>query len=257
MHDNNLYCSNNVNLKLFKITTFTKLASLFLFLIFALFNKYLIFTLSYLIVLIFLFNINGYKLKSLIKNLCGLWYINLFIVIISIFSLNLESFLIIFLNFQIIFMFIYFIYTTTSSNELRKYFLTIFKPFNKLKLNHYKLSNFFTELVNFLPEFNYNVGKTYKAEKSRGMDFFSGGIKTKIIVILSIYKNGLKLTLRNKSLKNRMKDFMLYDDKKKIKANKSKFQLRDFVFLLIHVGLMFLLYYGEEIYYALFITFFI
>lgn len=158
----------------------------------------------------------------------------------------MERFFCIVVVFQLLFIHIYFIYTTTSTNDIRKVFLNIFKPLGIVKVNYYKVSNFFTGLVDFLPEFSNNVSRVSKVLRSRG-----------VFNIFSIYNNGFKLTVRNKRLRDKMRDFMLYDEKKRVKISKVKFEFRDVMYLLVHVVFVFVGIYCEEVKSALFVTFFL
>lgn len=257
MHANNLYCNSCVNYKLFKVNIVTKILSLLVFMFFSIFNKHLLFSFFYLITLLFLFKVAGLKLKTLFKYLTSLWYIDLFLVLLLIFVKNLELFFLIFINLQLIFSFLFYIYISTSSNEIRKLFISFFTPLKNVKINICKLSDICLNFINFFPEYSYNVSVVSKSEKSRGVDIWSVDIRTKFIALMSIYKNGFNLTLRNMRKRRKMKDFMLYDKNKKIERIKSNYELNDLLFIFIHVGLIILIYFQEEVYYEIFTKFFI
>lgn len=255
MRVNNLYCSNCVNFNLFKISIITKLFSFLVFLIFAFFNKYLIFTFGYILILLCLFKISGFKIKILLRNLVELWYLDLFIFLITLVTGNISLILMIFLNFQIFFSYIFFLHYSTSSNELRKTFLCVFKPLEKLKINTYKLSDFLVNVINFFPEYNRNVKKIYKNEKNRGAVLSSAPLIKKIKIVCSVYKKALSLYSLNYYKKNKMKEYMLFDEHKKIKRIKSAVGFRDFLFVLIHILIIVFLFFQEEVYYEIFVKF--
>lgn len=257
MHVNNLYCVNCVNFNLFRINIITKLFSFFAFIIFAVFNKYLIFTLGYTIILLFLFKISGFRLKILFRNLFEIWYLDIFVILFLFLIKDIFTAFMIFINFQIFFSYIFFLYYSTSSNELRKCFLSIFKPLKKIKVNIFKLSDFFVNIFNFFPEYNRYVRRIYKSEKNRGIDMVSISFFKKIRIIIFTYKKALSLYSKNYYKKIKMKEYLLFDENKKIKRIKSALGFRDSLFILIHILIIVFLFFQEEVYYEIFIKFFI
>ena len=192
---------------------------------------------------------------SILRNLIELWYLDLFIFLITLVTGNISLILMIFLNFQIFFSYIFFLHYSTSSNELRKTFLCVFKPLEKLKINPYKLSDFLVNVINFFPEYNRNVKKIYKNEKNRGAVLSSAPLIKKIKIVCSVYKKALSLYSLNYYKKNKMKEYMLFDEHKKIKRIKSAVGFRDFLFVLIHILIIVFLFFQEEVYYEIFVKF--
>ena len=159
----------------------------------------------FILITLFLFKVAGFKFKLLFRSLIELWYLDLIVFIITLFTGNLSLILIIFINFELFLSYILFLHFSVSSNELRKLFLIIFKPLSKLKVNIYKLSDFFVNIINFFPEYNRYVRKIYKNEKNRGVLLNSDFLLKRLKIILSIYKKALNVYFTNYYRKSKIK----------------------------------------------------
>lgn len=246
----NLY-DKNIQARIFKIDVFTKIFSFIAFIIFAFLNKILFFVILYLIVFLLLLKFSGVKVKELIKKVLSLWYLDLLFIIPLLLTFSLSKFTLIILNIQIIFIYLYFIQTSTSPIELRKFFIKLFKPLKKLKINNFFLADLVVNILLFIPELNDNVKKTTKAEKSRGVDIFSVNLRTKLVALYHIYITGIKKTQKFFDKKENMKKFMLYDKKKELSLKNKKLDFIDFLFLIVNTLFFLLLYYGEDYYYEI------
>lgn len=257
MQESNLYYNNYVNFNFFRVNIVIKLFSFLVLIIFTIFNKYLLFTLIFILITLFLFKVAGFKFKLLFRSLIELWYLDLIVFIITLFTGNLSLILIIFINFELFLSYILFLHFSVSSNELRKLFLIIFKPLSKLKVNIYKLSDFFVNIINFFPEYNRYVRNIYKNEKNRGVLLNSDFLLKRLKIILSIYKKALNVYFTNYYRKSKIKELMLFNEKKKVKMIKSSLTLRDTIYIYTNLLMIVLLIFQEEVYYEVFTKFLI
>ncbi len=251
MHVNNLYCANCINPKILKLNLFTKLISFFLSILFIIINSNLVFLIIYLLVLLVLIKISGYSLKNIYKYFKDLWFINIIIFILCLFTINLYVGLYIFLSFQIVFIYDYYIYSTSSFIELRKCSIILLKPCKKLKIDHYKFGLAFVHLLYFLPEFVASSKNVIIKQKSRGIDIKHVDLKTMFIGYLNMFKKGLYLTQEKLDSQRKMRKFMLYNENKKNVLFENKIYLVDILFVLIHISLFLLIIYEEVIRYEI------
>lgn len=251
MHVNNLYCSNCINPKIFKLNLFTKIFSYLLGIIFIIINNDLLFLSVYALILLILIRVSGFKLSSVFKFIKDIWFINVILIILSLFTMNIYAIVYILLGFQIVFVYNYFIYSTSSLIELRKCFIIILKPLKKLKINYYKLGENCVLLISFLPEFVSASKSIVNRQKSRGVDIHWVGLSTMFIAYINMFKKGLYLTQKKLEKQRKIKIFMLHDENKKGKLKHKGIEIVDILFSLIHICLFLLIIYKEEIYYEI------
>ena len=79
------------------------------------------FTLIFILITLFLFKVAGFKFKLLFRSLIELWYLDLIVFIITLFTGNLSLILIIFINFELFLSYILFLHFSVSAGlEIRK-----------------------------------------------------------------------------------------------------------------------------------------
>lgn len=248
MLNNNLYSPNMITPKLFTLNLFTKMISFLLGIIFMIVNQDLLLLFIYAVVLLLLIKFSGFHLSDVFIFLRDLWYINLMIFIISLLTWNIYTIVYIMVSLDIVFVYNYFIYKTSSLNELRKCFIVLFTPFKKLKVNPYSVGEGMVGLFSFLPEFVEASKNVVLKEKSKGVDVHHVDIRTKVVAYINMFKKGLYLTQRKLDKQKRIKVFMLFDSNKKQKMNYNRVEIVDILFVLIHIGMFLLIIYKEAIF---------
>ncbi len=251
MHVNNLYCSNCINPKIFRLNLFTKIFSFLLSLAFIILNHNLLFLGFYFIILLILIRASGFHLKNIFKYIKDLWFINILLVIACLLTINIYLTIYLILSFQIVFIYGYFIYSSSSPIELKKCFVILFKPLGKIKINYNKLADKLVDFISFLPELVISSKNVVNKEKSRGVDITCVDLKTKLKAYCNMFTKGLELTQRKLNKQKTMKKFMLYNDEKKAKLKYKGIESVDFIFVIIHLSMFLLIIYEEEIYYEM------
>lgn len=228
-----------------KVDLLTKFLSYFFFIVFIIFSKHFIYDFLYFISLIILLKLFGYKIRALIKFIFNFVLVGLIIfLLLYLFTTFILAgkFIIVYL---VTLIYIYIISYNISKIELRKYFLWFLSPLEKLKINVSTLSE---KVTIFMLIFNEYINtKKVVLRKLKNYNIKLNKFRIFNVTMKEIKNNNIK--------EDKIKDFMLFDRKKKYKKRKIKLSIKDVIFILFDIIFLIILLSGEKVYYAIFIKF--
>lgn len=176
-------------------------------------------------------------LKTFIKTLSSIKVILIFLIILYL--LNNKDFNYIFIVCMQIYMVV--LYTmnftmTTRPNDITYSLNVLLSPLKIFKLPINKISFSISLALRFIPTILTQGDKIMKSQASRGVDFYGGNIKTKIISIKSLLLPMFMLTMRKADLLAEVMTIRLYDiNSSKYKYHKNKFYYFDYIYLCLNI----------------------
>ena len=153
----------------------------------------------HIVILFFIFMLiysSNVPLKFYLDMLYGLRYIYI-IILFSLASkgLSLEEALVILIKFTSIIEYLALIFYTTSPSELKYGIEKTLSPFNLFNFNLGKVSTTIVSIIRFFPLLFTTEYNVLKSASERGLDYFHSDIIARINVLISSFKNTLRLTL--------------------------------------------------------------
>ena len=128
--------------------------------------------------------------------LYGLRYIYIIILFaLASKGLTLEEALVIIMKVSSVIEYLTLIFYTTAPSELKYGIEKTLTPFNLFNFNLGRLSNIIVGIIRFFPLLFTTEYSVLKNASERGLDYFHSDIIARINVLLSSFKNTLRLTL--------------------------------------------------------------
>ena len=128
--------------------------------------------------------------------LYGLRYIYIIILfLLASKGLSLEEALVILLKFSSVIEYLSLIFYTTSPSELKYGIEKTLYPFNIFNFNLGHISNTIISIITFPPLLFTTEYRVLKNASERGLDYFHSDIIARLNVVVSSFKNTLRLTL--------------------------------------------------------------
>ena len=128
------------------------------------------------------------------------------------------------------------IFYTTSPSELKYGIEKTLKPFNLFNFNLGKISNILINIITFFPLLFTTEYTVLKSAASRGLDYFHSDIIARFNVLISSFKNNLRLTLEKMKMIKFASELRMYNVSKfrtNLRTNKAGFL--DFIILSVHI----------------------
>lgn len=229
-----------------KLNPVIKLLCLFLFLIPMIGSMDLKLHIVILFFIIMILYSSNVPLRFYMNMLYGLRYIYIFLLFLfASRGLTLEQTVITLIKISAIIEYLAFIFYTTAPSELKYGIEKILNPFNFLNLNLGKFSNFIVSIITFFPLLFTVEQSVLMNAGSRGLDYYHSDILAKIIVVMSSFKNTLRLTfqkIKETKLACELKMYKVTKFRTNLRTNKVRFF--DIILILIH--LIFIAYYIYE-----------
>ncbi len=151
-----------------------------------------------------------------------------------------------FMSFRVIFMIIgsTILTLTTSPTELTDGFESLMRPLKKLKVPVGEISLMISIALRFIPTLLDETNKIIKAQKSRGVDFESGGIinrvKSIIPILVPLFTNSFR---RADELAIAMESRCYCDSESRFKFRELKFSKKDFISLVLFMLVIVLVFF--------------
>lgn len=161
-------------------------------------------------------------------------------------GLSMEQAIVILIKISSIIEYLALIFYTTSPSELKYGIEKTLNPFNFLNFNLGRLSNLIVGIITFFPLLFTTEQSVLKCAGARGLDYYHGDILSKISVVLSSFRNTIRLTIKKmKDIKfaSELRMYSVTKFRTNLRTNKVKFF--DMVLLLVHF--IFILSYIEEV----------
>lgn len=230
-----------------RINPVIKLICLFLFLVPMIGSM----SLKLHIVILFLLLMMMYSSKVPLKFYFNMLYGLRYIYIILLFALaskglTLEETIVILIKISSFIEYLSLIFYTTSPSELKYGVEKVLKPFNLLNFNLGRPSNLIVSIIHFFPLLFTTEQEVLKSASARGLDYYHGDIISKTIVVLSSFKNTLRLTIKKMKTAKFASELRMYNVTKfrtNLRTNKIGF----LALMLLGVHIIFVVYYVKEV----------
>jgi len=168
-----------------------------------------IFSMKFLFIILFILNI-----------MFGVKFSNNVVIIIKIICVSL-SFIALIL--------------TTPPTEMTYAMEKLFYPLSKIKISSSKIALTLTLSINFIPIVIEKINKLLKIMSSRGYNFKRSNVKTKLIILKTIFYSILRLSLHDYHLIANTMEIRNFDIKKmRTNYRMNSFSFKDITFIFIH-----------------------
>ena len=236
-----------VNSSIHKLNPVIKLICLFLFiipLIGSMDIKLHIVIFFFIIMLMYTSNV---PMKFYFNMLYGLRYIYIILLfLLASKGLSLEQAVVVFIKISAFIEYLALIFYTTSPSELKYGIEKTLNPFNLFNFNLGRLSNKIVGIINFFPLLLTTEHEVLKSASARGLDYYHSDILAKISVVLSSFKNTIRLTIKKIHDIKFASELRMYSVTK-FRTNLRTNKVRFFDIMLILVHLIFILSYIKEV----------
>lgn len=236
-----------VNSSIHRLNPVIKLICLFLFLIPMIGSMDIKLHIVILFFIIMLMYTSNVPMKFYFNMLYGLRYIYIIILfLLASKGLSLEQAVVILIKISATIEYLSLIFFTTSPSELKYGIEKVLNPFNLFNFNLGRLSNKIVGIINFFPLLFTTEHEVLKNASARGLDYYHTDILAKIIVVLSSFKNTIRLTFKKIQDIKFASELRMYNVTKfrtNLRTNKVKF----FDIMLILVHLIFIMSYIKEV----------
>lgn len=217
----------------------SKVICLFIFLITLFSNNYLVLSSLVFLTLILMF-LSEVPLSLYFKSIWSLRFFLIFILILSlIFKESAIILIITLIKIIIVLIYTMILTYTTSKSELTSALESVFKPLEKIKVPVSKIALIITLALRFIPTIFEQTEKIRKSQASRGIDFFHGNLKEKIMAIKFLIVPTLILTINRSQLIADAMEIRLYG----INSFRSNYRYSrwtniDDTLIIIHLGIL-------------------
>lgn len=197
--------------------------------------------------IIMLMYTSNVPMKFYFNMLYGLRYIYIILLfLLASKGLSLEQAVVIFIKISTFIEYLSLIFYTTSPSELKYGIEKTLNPFNLFNFNLGRLSNKIVGIINFFPLLFTTEHEVLKSAAARGLDYYHSDILAKINVVLSSFKNTLRLTfekIHNIKFASELRMYSVTKFRTNLRTNKVGF----FDIMLILVHLIFIMSYIKEV----------
>lgn len=178
----------NTYSKIHLLNPLCKILSSIIFMIMVFMASNLRVILCLFLILLYIIIISNVPLKNYIKPLFSMKILFVFIFLLNlIFGVSLYSSIVMISKVCLFLIYFSILLFTTTTNELAAGFSSFLSPLSMFGVSVSKVSMTIALSINFIPTLFLEANKILKSQKSRGFDYNSGGFKSKLIGIRSIF----------------------------------------------------------------------
>ena len=231
-----------IDSKMHNLNPFIKFISILLIIIVAFFINNIICSLILLFISILNILMSNVPIIKYIKNILSMKVLLIFIIIINIiFKNQIYNILLIIFQLIIIILNTSLLMFTTKQNDLTIVLEKLLFPLKLFKINNRKIALMLSLALRFIPDILLLSDKMIKSQAGRGIDYYNGSFKEKIMALKAMLIPLIINSVRKSNMIADVMEIRLYDVNSKINFKKKKLVFYDYYYLILNSMIMLML----------------
>lgn len=232
----------NVYSRIHNINPFVKLICLIL-IIFVSFMTYNYISMTILYIITFLnISMTNVPFTYYLKNILNMKVLIVFIILINlIFRTSIYTIGLIILQLIVVILSSSILLYTTKQSDLIYGLEKLFYPLKAFRINNKKIALILTISIRFIPDILMLSDKIIKSQASRGIDYYNGSFKEKMIALKSMLVPLIVNSFKGSNMLASTMEVRLYDVNSNINFKSRKLKFYDYYYLVLNVSMLLML----------------